>query len=133
LLSSTLISHGLLSSVAGLKPDINRKPYALSHLADSAHSVSDNPLSRDLTINAKSDPTALAEVPIIANISSTQGSLAYAAELFNGGANRDDLIFHPIYASVKGALSAMTLNLARELRVSANYHGWNRSLTILLG
>jgi NAD(P)-dependent dehydrogenase (short-subunit alcohol dehydrogenase family) len=105
--------------VGGLKPDINRKPYALSHLADSAHSVSDMP-GRGLSVHAKSDSTAPAEVPIIANISSTQGSLAYAAELFNGGANRDDLIFHPIYASVKGALSAMTLHLARELRVGAS-------------
>lgn len=103
-----------------LKPDITRKPYALSHLADSAHSASGIPASRDLNVHAKSDTDAPAEVPIIANISSTQGSLAYAAELFNGGANRDDLIFHPIYASVKGALSAMTLHLARELRVSAN-------------
>jgi NAD(P)-dependent dehydrogenase (short-subunit alcohol dehydrogenase family) len=64
-------------------------------------------------------PTSITlEPPIICNISSGQASLTWANEMWTGGSPRDELYFHPVYASSKAALSGITMHMARILRVS---------------
>ncbi|RXK39153.1 hypothetical protein M231_03510 [Tremella mesenterica] len=68
------------------------------------------------TVNSEEE-VAIAEVPVVVNISSRQASVGMAAEMFTGdGDPRDDLYFHHIYAASKVALSGVTLHLARTLR-----------------
>lgn len=55
---------------------------------------------------------------MIANMTSSQASLSYANEIWQGGLERDDLFFHPIYAASKVALTGVTMHMARELRAS---------------
>ena len=57
-------------------------------------------------------------VPIIMNIWSTQGSMKWTGEMWEGGSTRDELVFNPVYAASKSALSALSMHLAREMRVS---------------
>ena len=60
--------------------------------------------------------------PVVVNITSGQASVGNATELFHGDRDpRDVLYFHPIYAASKAALNAMTLHLARGLRVSCSF------------
>lgn len=59
-----------------------------------------------------------ADVPIIMNIWTTQGSMKWSGEIWEGGSTRDELVFNPVYAASKAALSALSMHLAREMRVS---------------
>jgi NAD(P)-dependent dehydrogenase (short-subunit alcohol dehydrogenase family) len=70
------------------------------------------------------EPTGdIPNVPIVVNLWSTQGSLKWTGELWEGGSTRDDLIFHPVYAASKAALSGVSMQLAREMRVSHEVYG----------
>lgn len=44
--------------------------------------------------------------------------MQWAGEMWEGGSTRDELVFHPVYAASKAALSAVSMHLAREMRVS---------------
>ena len=63
-------------------------------------------------------------VPTVVNMSSLQGSLAHVERMWRGGGTADDLVFHPIYAATKVALSGATMHLAREMRVSFADQRW---------
>lgn len=67
--------------------------------------------------------------PIICNISSGQASLGWASEMWTGGSPRDELYFHPVYASSKVALSGVTMHMARILRVSLDDASWSAADT----
>ena len=59
--------------------------------------------------------------PVVANMTSSQASLNYANEIWEGGQKRDDLFFHPIYATSKVGLTGVTMHMARDLRVRHVY------------
>jgi NAD(P)-dependent dehydrogenase (short-subunit alcohol dehydrogenase family) len=86
-------------------------------------------LDQGLLVGTKSD-TPSSQPPIICNISSGQASLTCANEMWTGGSPRDELYFHPVYASSKVALSGVTMHMSRILRVSLRCKGENRELIV---
>lgn len=108
LLTCILIHHRLLSGINANPIDPDRPSFASSRMRVPTTNTG---LTSDTS-------KARGSLPVVVNISSTQGSMSYASEIWSGGSTRDDLIFHPIYAASKVGLSGATMQLARELRVS---------------
>ena len=128
LLTCALWEHGLLRAPPGAGPKTQNFPTTdlSSKFAEPTMTLaaSDSNQRRAVGTTDTEAGDAIPNVPVVVNMSSLQGSLAHVEGMWYGGGTADDLIFHPIYAATKVALSGATMHIAREMRVSFVDQRW---------